>query len=462
MFILQITLYALFLSSNLNYAQNSKVSLVDLNKKVAPTLITLFSEGASQSKDTSWQYSDIYKKHFEDDYTFDHGLVSYKSLGTGFLISSDGYILTNNNLIENAGKISAKIFQDNKNFFEVSVIGKDPTSQLALLKIKTGSLLPHLEISDIKILNVGEPVIAFGNPSGQTNNMMPGIISRVGKKQSEVNQFPVLETNISIHSGNVGGPLVSYDGKVVGLNADIKNRIGLGFHVPSYFIKELIPLMQKNGKLKRGTLGLRLSNPIKPQKGAYVESVKRNSQAHAAGIETGNLIIKLGDTDISSADDLIMKLRSIPAEEPVQITWLHFNGNAQIEKTMTLSLREFDGANTKNENKNESDTEKRLHSLGSQAPHDLGFYITDSSSGARRDYKVPLSTPFGPIITKITPNSPASRSFLKVGDVITEVNEKPVQDSGDVLRFLNSQSNTLKAARGKEITETISIQSTSK
>lgn len=436
----------------------------ELNKKIAPALVTVLTDNSSElsahSKESSnWQYQDIYKKYFEDDAVPAVEADSLKSLGSGFLISKEGFILTNNNLIDNVGKIKIKLAQDNKTYFDATVIGRDPVSQIALLKISDSKPLPFISMGDSNSLQVGDAVAAFGSPSGTSNNMSTGIISRLGKNFSEVNRFPVLETSISTHTGNIGGPLVSVDGAAIGLNADIKNRIGLGFHIPASFIKEITPLMQKHGKLKRGTLGVRLDHNLdKSKSGARIESVKRNSQALAAGIEAGDVITKVRDVNVISAEDLILKLREIPAGELFPLTYTHVNSGVASEKIINLSLREFD-ATEKSENKTDLAENKKLRSLGSLAPHNLGFYIADSSSELRRDYKVPLSTPFGPIITKVDTKSPSEKGQLRVGDVIIEVNEKPIQDAGDVLRFLVPGSNTIKAARGKEILETITLKS---
>jgi len=186
------------------------------------------------------------------------------SLGTGFLIREDGLIVTNNHVIAGADEIEVQIEEKSDKMYQAKIIGSDERTDIALIKIE-GKNFPSVSLGSSSDLQVGEWVAAFGNPFGQGHTLTKGIVSAKGRNLSEINRFPMIQTDTPINPGNSGGPLVNSRGQVIGVNAAIDPRAqGMGFAIPIDEVKKLLPQLEKSGHLRKGFLGIQLGD-LDPQ-----------------------------------------------------------------------------------------------------------------------------------------------------------------------------------------------------
>lgn len=180
-----------------------------------------------------------------------------QALGTGFIIREDGLILTNNHVVDKADVIKVQLNENDKDTYDAKIIGRDSATDIALLKIESKKKLPTAQLGSSSGLQVGEWVAAFGNPYGHGHTMTKGIISALGREIDELNRFPFLQTDASINPGNSGGPLVNTQGLVIGVNTAIDARAqGIGFAIPINEVKSILPMLEKDGSIKRGFLGV--------------------------------------------------------------------------------------------------------------------------------------------------------------------------------------------------------------
>ncbi len=248
------------------------------------------------------------------------GLIPEKrrsqSLGSGFLISNDGYVLTNNHVIDKATKIEARLFDGR--VFTATVVGTDSRTDIALLKLdSTTTQLPFLTFAKDGSLRVGDWVIAIGNPLGLTSTVTAGIVSAEGRKSSTGNKMgfqDFVQTDASINPGNSGGPLLALSGDVVGMNTAINSEgQGLGFAIPSKMILEILPRLKLGGKLKRSSLGIIASDVpstlasrlnLREEGGALVRKVEKDGPSDVAGLRPGDIILSLDEKMIRTRRDL--------------------------------------------------------------------------------------------------------------------------------------------------------------
>jgi serine protease Do len=252
------------------------------------------------------------------------------SLGSGFLVSADGYLVTNNHVVAGGGEIVVKL--DDGSERPAKVVGTDPLTDLALLKIDAARV-PVLPLGDSDRLQVGEPVMAIGNPFGLSQTVTTGIVSA---KERFIGSGPYddfIQTDASINPGNSGGPLIDSRGAVVGINSAIFSQtggsVGIGFAIPINLAKTVLLQLRERGTVVRGWLGVAV-RPVTPgtaessglaePKGAVVDSVASGSPAERAGLQKGDVIVAVGDQAVSSPSDLTRRIAGTPPGTPVQLT----------------------------------------------------------------------------------------------------------------------------------------------
>jgi len=232
-----------------------------------------------------------------------HRIPEQQGVGSGFVISSDGYILTNNHVINDATQIKIKL-SDGKEY-DAKVVGRDPKTDLALLKAEGASNLHPLQLGDSDSLKVGNWVVAIGSPFGLEQTVTAGIVSAKGRVIGSGPYDNFIQTDASINPGNSGGPLLNTEGRVVGINTAIFSQsggnVGIGFAIPVNMAKEIVPQLEENGHVTRGWLGVGIqkitpelakSFGLKDEKGALVSQVVKGGPADKAGIETGDVIVE--------------------------------------------------------------------------------------------------------------------------------------------------------------------------
>lgn len=239
--------------------------------------------------------------------------------GSGFVISADGFILTNNHVAENAKDIKVKFAGGDE--FPAKVVGTDASSDVALLKIDAKKELPYLKLGDSDVAKVGDWVMAVGNPLGLGHTVTAGIISGKERDISEQLQEEFLQTDASINPGNSGGPLVGLNGEVLGMNtAIVSGANSVGFAIPSSYLKNVVEQLRDNGKVARGFLGVNMANLSEEGKkllgltgGALLVNVADSSPAEKAGLKEGDVVVKVDDQKIEDQRDL---LRAVAGKAP--------------------------------------------------------------------------------------------------------------------------------------------------
>ncbi len=341
--------------------------------------------------------------------------------GSGFIVSSDGEILTNNHVVSGAQRIQVKL-RDGE-VFTARVLGTDPATDVALIKVDAKHNLPALNLGDSQQLRVGDWVMAVGNPLNFEGTVTVGVISGKGRAglsgDANTRTFEnFLQTDAAINFGNSGGPLVNAAGQVVGINtAMIQPAQNIGFAVPINTARAILPQLKSKGKVTRSMLGVRIGNVdqdhmqafhLPSMNGAFVEAVEPSGPAAKAGIEHGDTIVRVDDVEVKETRDLIDYVSSKAPGTRVKLTVLRDG------KTRTLSA-----ALTEREASPSEETE-RAGARGS-AQGRLGIAATELTSAIRQELGIPSGVS-GIVIESVNAVSPAAEAGLAEGDVITEIN----------------------------------------
>lgn len=372
-------------------------------------------------------------------------------LGTGFIIREDGLIVTNNHVIQGADGIKVQLTEKADKLYDAKVIGFDERSDIALIKIEPDGKLPVAALGSSKDLEVGEWVAAFGNPFGHGHSLTKGIISSKGREIGEINKIPLLQTDASINPGNSGGPLVNTKGFVIGVNSAIDARAqGIGFAIPIDEVKAIIPQLEKSGRIEKGFIGAGLGDldpnidpeylGLKEAEGAVLTSIVANGPAAKAGARPYDIVTEINGKTIRSSIDLLDTI-----------------GDAKVGSTVTMKVvRDRKPVTLKVQVMARPDMSARSRQQapktysGQKAAFGLGFTVTDLNDELRNNFRIPSEVK-NPVIIDIESGSIASMAGLQVGDVVVDVNKKPVNKALDVSKFLKKGANTLRLARGNRL-----------
>ncbi len=420
--VLTILVSAAFASDSLQYWTDTPESghvakaqtlpdFVELAAKLSPAVVNISTEESASATGEG---------EYEPPYSHQHG----KSLGSGFIISKDGYILTNDHVIENPNKVTVSL-QNGHNYI-AKVVGGDTKTDVALLKIDAGHDLPVAPLGNSDDLKVGQWVMAIGNPFGFDHSVTVGVVSAKGRfLPDSLDQF--IQTDASINPGNSGGPLIDLSGGVVGVNAAIYTRtgqnMGIGFAIPINLVKEELPALRQRGKITRGWLGVYIqevtpelaeSMDLKEAKGALVAEVLKDSPAALAGVKRGDVIVEYDGHEISDRRELPLLVAETPLGKTVALKVIHDKKTEDLSAIVTES-REVELASAESTPKIGPGTASsfglRVEDLSPDLAHQLGL---DSSSGV--------------MISGVEPGSRAEEAGLQTRDVILEVNRAPIKD----------------------------------
>lgn len=341
-----------------------------------------------------------------------------KSLGSGFIISGDGYILTNAHVVEGANEATVRL--TDKREFKAKTIGADKRTDVALLKIEASGL-PTVKLADTAQLKVGEWVVAIGSPFGFDNSVTAGIVSAKGRSLPQENYVPFIQTDVAINPGNSGGPLFNMRGEVVGINSQIYSRsggyMGVSFAIPIDVAMEVQSQLRTSGKVSRGRLGvviqevskeladsLGLSKPV----GAVVNAVEKGGPAEKAGVEAGDVILKFDGKAISNSGDLPrMVAATRPGTRSVIQVW---------RKGATRDINVAVGEIV--DEKQASTPQSRGAKPPEQAANRLGLVVSELTTDQRRELKMNS----GLLIEEIRGST--TRADLRPGDIVIAVISK--------------------------------------
>lgn len=342
--------------------------------------------------------------------------------GTGFIISADGYILTNNHVVKNADTVTVTLLDESK--FTAEIIGRDPDSEVAVIKIDTENLA-YLELADSDAIEVGEWVLAIGNPFGFSHSVTAGIVSAKGRSVGLTTFENYIQTDAAINPGNSGGPLLNLKGQVVGINTAIIGQggnIGIGFAIPINMAKSVYVQLVESGTVSRGLLGVRIQDLTaelaesfgldKDTKGVLIPSVSEDSSADKAGIQQGDIIVEFEGKPVEKAKDLMNRVAGLKPGTRVSIIVLRDGKRENI----IAELGERESSNIVSKNKQDE-------------PEYLGVTVqnlTEELAG-RLGYEYDT----GVIVTEVEPGSEAERKNIAPGTLILQVDRKAVKNTKD-------------------------------
>jgi serine protease Do len=365
-----------------------------------------------------------------------------QALGSGFIITSSGYILTNNHVIGKAKRITV-ILQDGEHF-KGTIIGKDPKTDIAVVKINAHKYLPHVVLGNSNNIQVGQWVIAIGNPFGLNHTVTSGVVSAKGRSipiSEDSTYQSYIQTDASINPGNSGGPLCNIEGEVIGINTAIYSQsggsIGIGFAIPINVAKKVAEDLVDTGKVIRAGLGaivqslsykMAKSFGLNTTEGALVSYVNPGSAAQKAGLKTGDIILKLDGIRIINSTDLVAELYTYNPGQHIILT-IFRNGHIQkLHVTLEALTPGFE--------KKMKQQEEKTTTGGSNTIHNLGISYVNSSA----NHPLPAGAPKGPILTHVNPNGPAGQAGFKPGDVVIQANDQRVYTAAQLTRVLNKSN----------------------
>lgn len=357
------------------------------------------------------------------------------ALGSGVIISPNGYIITNNHVIEKASEIRVQL--GNKKEYKGKLIGTDPKTDIAVVKIDATGL-PVVPWGDSSKLQVGEIVMAFGNPFGLNQTVTNGIVSAIGRSGVGIESYEnFIQTDAAINPGNSGGALVNINGQLIGINTAIVSPSGgfngVGFAIPSNMARKVAESLIKTGKVVRGWLGVSIQEVtpalsrefgLSEVRGALVTDVSADSPASKAGIKRGDVILEFNGTPIDNNSQLASLVGLTPVGTTVKVKLKR----GKEEKVLTVKIAEQPASLAENESASaESGGGGFANVLG-------GLVVQNLTPDIARQLNAPADTG-GVVIAEVRPNSAAEAAGLQRGDIIQEVNRRPVRNVADYNRI---------------------------
>ena len=351
-----------------------------------------------------------------------HREFKQPSLGSGFVIDREGYIVTNNHVVEDADNIKVRLANEKE--YEARIVGRDPNTDLALIKIDDADDLVPLSLGDSDALKVGTWVMAVGSPFGLEQTVTAGIVSAKGRIIGSGPYDDFIQTDASINPGNSGGPLINLSGEVVGINtAIVASGQGIGFAIPINLAKGIIAQLKESGTVTRGWLGVGIQNltpelaayyGVEEAKGVLVVKVYPDDPADKAGIRENDIIVAVGDKPVEDSRELSRLIAALPVGEKVKVRLIR-DGKAKTVR-VTLAKRE-DEKIAMREGPEGADGDRLGMRLG-----------TVDEATARRFGFEPVEP--GALVTAVDPDGKAAKAGIRPGDLIKELNHKAVDSPG--------------------------------
>lgn len=359
-----------------------------------------------------------------------------KSLGSGVIISPEGYLLTNNHVVD--GATDVRVTLSDKREFQGRVVGTDPKTDIAVLKIEASNLFP-ITIGDSAKAEVGDTVLAIGDPFGVGETVTKGIISATGRGNLGIEDYEdFIQTDAPINPGNSGGALINDRGELIGINTAIithgsGGNQGIGFAVPSNLARTVMEEILKNGKVTRAYLGIFPQDVTpaiakafgeKDPNGVLVSDVSPNSPAEAAGLQRGDIILEVNGKPMTDSNQLRMTISMMQPGSEAKLKVVH--GGSQRE--LTVKLRELPTEQA--ENNNQTDDRQRASA---------GIEVANLTPDLAQQLNLPATTT-GVVVKRVNPSSPLADSGLREGDVVQEVNHQPVKNVSDFYNAMHKDA----------------------
>ena len=402
--------------------QIGPLSFTELAKKSSPSVVNISTVKVLKGGGSipspfgpGDQFRDFFDRFFRDQIPRD---FKQQSLGTGFVIDKEGFILTNNHVVEKTDEIKVRMADDRE--YVAEIIGRDPKTDLALIKIQPDHTLTPLTLGDSDKLEVGEWVVAIGNPFGLGNTVTAGIVSAKYRQIGASSYDNFIQTDASINPGNSGGPLLNTTGEVIGINSAIYSQtggsVGIGFAIPINMAKDLLPQLKK-GKVVRGWLGVMIQTitpelkdklDLKDEHGALVADVSDGGPAEKAGIKRGDVIVTFDGKEIKEMKDLPYIVGATPVGKEVTVEVIRKGRKQRIQVTLG-ELKDQEEA-----------------PVVSEAKPNLGMTVQELTPELARDFGIKETS--GLVVMQVESGSPASEAGLRSGDIILEIDQVQVNN----------------------------------
>ena len=410
--------------------QSGLPDFVNLAKKMRPIVVNISTTQVSEGRGGGSPefsspfgeedpFNDFWRRFFGGP--MPRGPQRQRSLGSGFIIDGDGSILTNNHVVENASKIVVKLSDDQE--YEAKVVGRDQKTDIAVIKINPKANLSTANFGDSDKLEVGEWVVAIGNPFGLDSTVTSGIVSAKGRHIGQGPYDNFIQTDASINPGNSGGPLINLRGEVVGINTAIFSRtggnIGIGFAIPINLVKEVLPQLRGKGKVTRGYLGV-LIQKVTPEiaeslgldksNGALVANISKDGPAEKAGVKVGDVIVEFDGKEVKDSGDLPIIVARTSVDKKVRMKVLR----DKKEVVLNVAVGEL-----------------KDEEVVASAPEKGELGLTVQRLTPQMAESLGLERAEGIVVTAVEPCSVADDAGIRRGDVILEVDRKAVRNVED-------------------------------
>jgi serine protease Do len=414
--------------------EKAPLDFVTIAEKIGPAVVRIEAERREPSRasgfgDESPFGDDFFNRFFGQPRQNQPESNTVQVGGTGFFITADGYILTNNHMVEKDKTTSVTVTTLGGKEYDAKIVGTDPSTDLALLKIQAKDM-PFAELGDSSLAKVGQWVLAIGNPLGMEHTVTAGIVSYKGRQIDTQSYQDFIQTDAAINRGNSGGPLINMMGEVIGINSTIltsgfAGNIGIGFAIPSNIAKKVVVQLKEKGRVIRGRLGVQIRDltegmvkqwKLASKAGAVVISVEADSPADLAKIKQYDVITQVNGEPVKDGDDLRFRIADILPGGKVNLTVIR-DGK---EMKVTAVVDELEPVSEKGQ----------VASLDK----DIGVSVVALSPNSARRYG--LKTTEGLLITEVRNGSEAARQGLAAGMIILEVNRRKVTTVGDFEEIL--------------------------
>ena len=363
-----------------------------------------------------------------------HQSHAVEARGSGFIITADGLVVTNNHVVKGARTLSVTL--DDGTVLPAKVIGTDPRTDIAVLKISSAHPLPFIQLGNSRDVKPGEWVVAMGNPFGLSSTVTAGIVSAISRDIGAGPYDQFIQVDAPINQGNSGGPLFTQDGKVIGMNTAIFSpsggSVGIGFAIPSNMIRTITAQLEKGGTVVRGYVGVEAQQitpstaeamHLKENGGALIAGVQPDSPAASAGLEPGDVVEAVNGTKIASPKDLAINVSSIQPGEQVHLSVLHDGQAKDVSVRVGTMPNEQTAGND--------------HQGNAEHRGQIGLALAPLSPDMRDQLDVPDGVK-GALVQGVQPGSPAESAGLQPGDIIVSVGKQAVTSPADASRAMRS------------------------
>jgi len=424
--------------SPLNREVKARTSFSPVIKKVGPSVVNIYSTMTVKQRSMRDLFGDdpTFRRFFGEDPGGQRQPRSFKaqSLGSGAIVTADGYILTANHVVEGADRVKVALGSGEKEF-EAKVIGTDSPTDIAVLKIDANEL-PSITIGDSDKLEVGDTVLAVGNPFELGRTVTAGIVSATSRGVGINIYEDFIQTDAAINMGNSGGPLIDAQGRLVGVNTMIFSRSGgfsgIGFAVPSNLARYVMDRLITEGKVTRGYLGVRLQPDVTPDlarqfnlpdiNGALVTTVEPGSPAAKAGLKEGDFVTEFNAKKVADMRQLRLMVSETSPGSKVNLKIIRDGKERNLSATLgQMSEELLAGGSPRQGNRNQSETDALD-----------GVEVTDLDAQTRKQFNIPSSV-HGVLVSSVDESSNSAEAGLHSGDVITEINRQPVNSANEAV-----------------------------